>query len=235
MKTVSIAFIALTIISFGWLIKFLFDAVSKTSLESIKKTKLKLMLIISLFAWAILISFWSLSGKMSDFHLFPLNMIPVLVVPMIAILLFTFSKSTQPVIVQLSQTNIVALQSFRVFVEILLWRLFVLNEMPVQMSFEGRNWDVLTGLTAIVVAFLLAKNKFSKAALIIWNLFGLALLINILTIAILSMPTPARVFMNEPANTIVTQFPVSLLPGFLVPLAYGLHFISLRKLAIQKA
>lgn len=34
-------------------------------------------------------------------------------------------------------------------------------------------------------------------------------------------------------NYIVTYFPVSWLPGFLVPLAYYLHFLSLKQL-IQK-
>jgi hypothetical protein len=153
---------------------------------------------------------------------------------MISILLFTFSKSTQAVIENLSQTRLVALQSFRIFVELLLWRLFILGKMPVQMSLEGRNWDVLTGITAIVIAYLIGKEKISRTGILIWNLAGLGLLLNIVIIAILSMPTPFRVFMTEPSNTIVTQFPVSWLPAFLVPLAYGLHFLSLRKLAIEK-
>jgi hypothetical protein len=86
----------------------------------------------------------------------------------------------------------------------------------------------------LVVAYLASLKRISNTGILIWNLFGLGLLINILSIAILSMPTPFRVFMNEPSNTIVTQFPVSLLPGLLVPLAYGLHFLSLRKLSLEK-
>jgi hypothetical protein len=43
------------------------------------------------------------------------------------------------------------------------------------------------------------------------------------------MPTPFRVFMNEPSNTIVAKFPIVWLPALLVPLAYGLHFLSLRQ------
>ncbi len=234
MKVISFAFIGLTIVCVALLAKLLFDATDKSNLESLKKNRFKVSVFASFILWAIFVSVWSLSGKMGDFKMFPLNMMPVLAVPMIAILYFTFSKSTQPIIANLSQANIIALQSFRVVVEILLWRLFVLNEMPVQMSFEGQNWDVLTGITAIAVAFFASKNKVGKNILVIWNLLGLALLVNIVTIAILSMPTSFRVFMNEPANTIVTQFPISLLPGFLVPLAYGLHFISLRNLAIRK-
>ena len=48
------------------------------------------------------------------------------------------------------------------------------------------------------------------------------------------MPTPFRVFMKEPANTVVMKFPFILLPTFLVPLAYGLHFLSLRQLLMKR-
>lgn len=67
-----------------------------------------------------------------------------------------------------------------------------------------------------------------------WNLLSLGLLINIVTIALLSIPTPFRVFMNEPANTLVAHFPFILLPGMLVPLAYGLHFLSMRQLKLTQ-
>ena len=52
-------------------------------------------------------------------------------------------------------------------------------------------------------------DKMPKIAVVLWNILGLGLLINIVAIAILSMPTPLRVFMNEPANTIVTEFHIS--------------------------
>lgn len=230
MKIVPILFIALTVISFGWLTRIVFKSLEKTGRELSEKRNFRIVFLLSLFTWAIFVTGWSLSGKMGDFHSFPFNMGPVLVVPMVVILFFVFGKKTQPVIANLSQYDLVALQSFRIFVELLLWRLFVLNEMPIQMSFEGRNWDVLTGITAISVAYFIKRRQMSKTVLIIWNLVGLGLLINIVSIAILSMPTPSRIFMNEPSNTIVTQFPVSFLPAFLVPLAYGLHFLSLRKL-----
>jgi hypothetical protein len=62
----------------------------------------------------------------------------------------------------------------------------------------------------------------------------LLLLLNILVIAVLSMPSPFRYFLNEPSNVIVAQFPYILLPGVLVPLAYSLHIFSLRQLLTRK-
>ena len=57
---------------------------------------------------------------------------------------------------------------------------------------------------------------------------------NIVVIAVLSMPTPIRYFMNEPANVIVGQFPFILLPGVLVPIAYAMNIFSLRQLLLSE-
>ena len=97
------------------------------------------------------------------------------------------------------------------------------------MTFEGRNLDILSGITAPLIAFLISRKKISKPITILWNIACLGLLANIVITAILSMPTPFRVFMNEPANTIVAEFPIVWLPALLVPLAYGLHFLSIRQ------
>jgi hypothetical protein len=142
----------------------------------------------------------------------------------------TFSKGTAEVLRHVPVQVLTNLQVFRVFVEILLWMLFIQYALPVQMTFEGRNFDILAGLTAPVMAYLFAGNR---KLIIAWNLVSLGLLINIVAIAILSMPSPLQIFHNEPSNTIVAEFPFIFLPTFLVPLAYGLHFLSLRKLAAR--
>jgi uncharacterized membrane protein len=102
--------------------------------------------------------------------------------------------------------------------------------IPELMTFEGRNFDILTGILALPVGYLLVKRKtYAPKLAVAFNVLGLLLLTNILVIAVLSMPTPIRYFMNEPANTIVTKFPIVWLPGLLVPLAYTLHILSIRQ------
>jgi len=113
--------------------------------------------------------------------------------------------------------------------------LFIQELLPIQMTFEGRNFDILAGITGPIVAYLAySKKVLSRSVVIAWNILCLGLLINIVVTALLSIPSPFRYFMNEPANTIVAEFPIIWLPGFLVPLAYGLHFLSLRKLINEK-
>ena len=157
----------------------------------------------------------------------------VFVVPLVAILVLTFSRKLKDVLIHIPPDKIIRLQVFRVFVEILIWMLLIQNLLPIQMSFEGRNFDIMTGLSAPVVAWFVARKKWSPALTWAWNMAGLCLLLNIMLIAILSMPTPLRQFMNEPANTIVTIFPFIWLPGLLVPLAYALHFFSIRQISLQ--
>ncbi|HEV8515428.1 MAG TPA: hypothetical protein VGQ59_19225 [Cyclobacteriaceae bacterium] len=226
-------FILLTLGSFTLLFLEIKKAVNSTEWSFSRKKKFILFFLICLIGWTLFVSIWSLSGRMINFSIFPFNMAPVLAIPFIAIIAFTFSKSGREILVHIPTENIIRLQAFRFFVELLLWALYLENQAPLQMTFEGRNWDVLSGISAPIIAFLIARSRLSKIGVIIWNIACLALLVNIVAIAILSMPTPLRTFMNEPSNTIVTLFPVSWLPGLLVPLAYGLHFLSLRQLSIK--
>lgn len=227
-------FVALTLIYFGFLLRLIGQGIERTSWERPVKKKFLRRIITWLALWIIFLSIWSLWGVMSDFSIFPFNFLPVIVIPLITILILTFSGKFNQVLRQIDFGDIIKLQSFRFFVELLLWLLFIGHLLPRNMTFEGRNFDVLTGVTAPLIVFLMSRKKISRRGLVFWNIAGLGLLINIVTIAILSTPSPIRVFMEEPANTVVMYFPVCLLPGMLVPLAYGLHFFSLRQIAIER-
>lgn len=228
-----IGFFLLTVIFYYMLYREFRLALPKTSLTVEQQKKFIRKLLIAFFGWLVFIYLWSRFGIFKNFELFPVNAAPVIIIPLITILIFSFSKTVKEILPHIPQENIIKLQVFRFYVEVLLWALFASALLPVQMTFEGRNFDVITGVTAMGVAWLITKNKFPNVAIVLWNIMGLGLLINIVTIALLSMPTPFRYFMNEPANTIVTEFPVSLLPAFLVPLAYMLHILSLRKALIK--
>jgi len=187
-----------------------------------------------ILGWTVVVSGLSLSGVLSDFTSVPPKLFVVLLVPLVTIILVVRTETVKIILQHTEPSSILVLQSFRIAVEILLWLLFIQSLAPVQMTFEGRNLDVLSGLTALPVAWLASRENLSPFWMATWNVVCLGLLINILATAVLSMPTPLRVFMNEPANTIVSRFPVVWLPALLVPMAYGLHFLSLRQLLVHK-
>jgi hypothetical protein len=228
-----IGFTALTVIYFSLFFREVKKGIAKTIWDADRKKTFANSITAGIIVWFLFIAFWSLTGIMSDFSLFPFNFVPVITVPLIMAITLTFSRSFTEVLKHIPQVTIIKLQSFRFFVEIFLWILFIDQIIPVQMTVEGRNFDILAGITSPGVAWLMLHSKISKTILVVWNITGLILLINIVLIAVLSTPSPIRTFMNEPANTIVTHIPVSLLPGMLVPLAYMLHFFSLRQLLVK--
>lgn len=222
-----LGFPAITLIFYYLFLKEIKSAIAATSWSAEKKKKTENRIISVAAIWLVLVSIASLSGFTGNFKVFPANAMPMLLIPLITMIILLFTSDMKTLATHLNLKVLTQLQVFRVLVEIVLWLLFIQNLLPVQMTFEGRNFDILAGLTAIMASSYFVKNK---TWMIAWNIFGLLLLINIVVIALLSMPTPFRVFHNEPANTIVTQFPYVFLPTFLVPLAYILHFISLKKL-----
>ncbi len=186
----------------------------------------KLSLVLGI--WLLLLLGLSSSGFLGDFSTFPPRMMLVLVIPMVTLIWFVLSKKSEQTVSLLPPGWIVKMQGFRVIVELFIWWAYLDGDLPVQMTFEGRNFDILIGLTAPLVAYLwLKENKERPALVITWNVLGILVLLNIVVIAVLSMPTPVQYFTNEPANTIVSTFPWVLLPGILVMLAVSLHLLSI--------
>jgi hypothetical protein len=101
--------------------------------------------------------------------------------------------------------------------------------MPVQMSYSGFNFDVVTGVTALLVAPLVATRMAGRPLVLAWNVLGLALLLNVVTIAILSTPR-LRYFGGEQLNTWVTSVPFVWLPSVMVVAALVGHLVIFRAL-----
>lgn len=130
-------------------------------------------------------------------------------------------------------TVLVAWQAFRLPLELLMHRAYSEGLMPVQMSYNGLNFDIATGASAIGVAALLAAGKGGRKMVLAWNAVGSLLLLNVVTIAILSTPTPLRLFPNEPTNVWISQFPYVWLPVVMVSTAIIGHLLIFRKLRIK--
>jgi hypothetical protein len=190
---------------------------------------------VALLAWILLLLLLSYNGFFADFSQFPPRPAIILLLPLPLILFYAFSKSGSRFLQNIPAHWLIYMQSFRIAVELLLAIGFINGMLPVQMTFEGMNFDIVSGILALPVGYLVAKKKaISRKMAFGYNVIGLLLLINILVIAVLSMPTPIRYFMNEPSNTLVAEFPYILLPGVLVPIAYTMHIFSLRKLYLER-
>jgi hypothetical protein len=99
------------------------------------------------------------------------------------------------------------------------------------MTFEGRNFDILAGITApIIYYFAFVKKIIPNKFLLVWNIFCLALLINIVINGVLSIPSPIQQFAYDQPNIALLHFPFVWLPCCIVPIVMLSHVISIRKL-----
>jgi hypothetical protein len=124
---------------------------------------------------------------------------------------------------------LVLVQAFRLPLELAMHGMYERGIMPVQLSYSGMNFDIITGITAIPVAFLAAKWRSNLLVVAGWNLLGLALLINVVTVAILATPR-FRYFGDDHLNIWVTYPPFVWLPAVMVLAALAGHLLIFRAL-----
>jgi hypothetical protein len=159
----------------------------------------------------------------------------LLIAPAIVLIIILFATNKgRRFIDNLNLKKLTLLHTIRIPVEIVLYFLFIAKAVPQIMTFEGRNFDILAGLTApIIFYFGFMKNKISNRILLLWNLISLGLLINIVVIAILSTKTPFQQFAFDQPNIAITHFPFNWLPSIIVPIVLLSHLAAIKQLILQ--
>jgi hypothetical protein len=160
----------------------------------------------------------------------PFAFIPIGVLIVSAILAFGGVGTRIAQYVPLS--TLVAIQSFRLPLELAMHALYERGIMPIQMSYSGRNFDIVTGATAIVVAVLVKAGYGGRALVAAWNVLGLALLVNVVAVAIASTPM-FKAFGEERVVTFVAHPPFVWLPAVMVVAALAGHLVIFRALVVR--
>ena len=181
--------------------------------------------------WLAFLALFAGSGALGDFDARPPRMFLVLPPALIAVVVASRRLSFDAI----PRSWPVLLETMRVPIELVLYLAFVNGRIPEHMTFAGRNFDVLVGLSAPLVAWAIAKGRLGRIGVIAWNVASLALLTNIVILAVTAIPGPLQRAWPGPPNTIVTTFPFVWLPGFLVPVALFGHLVSLRELGSIRA
>lgn len=137
------------------------------------------------------------------------------------------SRAGEALVAAAPMAALVGVHVFRVPLELMMHAWAQQGALPLQMTFAGLNWDIVTGVGALLLLPFAAR---SRIGVLIWNIVGLALLINIVTVAITSIPGPLRLFMDDPPNLLVMRAPYIWLPTFLVQVAFAGHILVFRAL-----
>lgn len=224
---ISITFVITTLITLAF---FYWTIHSSSNETTRKKANIILFgLIIWLFIQAVLTfnSFYN-----SNVNLFPpkIGLFGVLPLIITIVLLFATEKGRE-FIDSLPLINTTYLNMVRIPVEIVLFWLFLNKAVPELMTFTGRNFDIIAGVTAPFIAYYgFKKGVLNRKIILFWNLICLGLLVNIVVIAILSIPSPMQKFGFDQPNIVVLNFPFSWLPTFVVPIVFFGHLVSIRQL-----
>ncbi len=185
----------------------------------------------ALSLWLIVQAVLARWGFFRDFGSLPPRLALLFVPNAAMIVLIARSKRVREALGSFSAVELVALQSFRIVVEICLYRLVREGRLPELMTFTGRNFDIVVGLTAplVATALYLAKPWAPRLALA-WNGLGFAILANTAAHGMLASPTRFQAIFTRPTTASLAEFPWVWLPGFLVPLALLLHVLSILQL-----
>ena len=188
--------------------------------------KLTLLIIV----WSIMQSILAYIGYYQNTDSVPPRFGLVLI-PTTFLIIYGLLPKQQKWFSEVRQTKISTfLHSVRLPVEIVLFGLFTNKMIPELMTFEGRNFDILMGITAPIFGWLFIKEKVSKKILMGWNIIGLILVLFILFNGILSAELPFQQFGFEQPNRGINYFPFVLLPATIVPIVIWTHLSDMIKL-----
>lgn len=181
-------------------------------------------------AWMALTWLAAASGVLLDFDATPPPFALLLLATVGLALTITFTPYGTRLVFGLPVWTLIAMQGFRLPLELAMHGMYERGIMPVQMSFSGRNFDIVTGMTALVVAWLVATGRAGRRVALAWNILGLALLINIVGVAILSTPR-FEFFGPDRLNVWVMYPPFVWLPAVMVLAAFAGHLLIFRALS----
>ncbi|CAL2101816.1 conserved membrane protein of unknown function [Tenacibaculum sp. 190130A14a] len=116
-----------------------------------------------------------------------------------------------------------ALHIVRLPIELLLFQLAVRKWIPMEMTYEGWNYDIIPGVTAVILVAWMNYRKIDYKLLLGWNIVSLCLVLFILSNGFLSQELLYINFGYAVPNKAIAYFPMVLLAGVIVPIVVYTH------------
>jgi len=198
----------------------------------VTSTKNKIIVLVTCLAWLGIQGLIASSGFYQITNSIPPRFALAVVPALLLIILFFVTRGGKKFIDNINLRTITLLSVVRIPVELVLYWLFVTKAIPQLMTFTGRNFDILAGITAPIMYFACFKNTHisNRKLLLTWNIISLLLLLNIVINAVLAAPFPFQQFAFDQPNIAILYFPFVWLPSFIVVIVFFSHLISIRRL-----
>ena len=129
------------------------------------------------------------------------------------------TRETIRTLVLIHVSRLVAGATFLIF--------YAQGKLPYAFAVPGGWGDIVVGLLALTVCWLSPKRD-SRWPFLVWNIAGFADILFVVS-------TAARLGLAEPQSMkALTQFPLALLPTFLVPIIIATHLLIFFRLAVDQ-
>jgi len=145
--------------------------------------------LLGILFWLATIGVLAHLGFFANFNVLPPRILVAAIPPVILTIVLLQSKDFSNVLAHIPRSWLVYIQSFRIVMEIILWMGMLAGFVPFQMTFTGFNYDIIVGITAILGGMVFfGKGRLRRFEAIIWNIFGILLLLFIVGISAVSAP-----------------------------------------------
>lgn len=196
-----------------------------------KATNRSILSLVILLTWLVIQAVIALTNFYTVTDTIPPRFLLLVMPPILFIILLFATNKGRIFIDSLDIKALTLLHIVRVPVEIVLFWLFIYKMIPELMTFEGRNFDVISGISApLIYYFGFVQKQLSNKIIIIWNVLCLMLLFNIVINAVFSAPFPFQKFAFDQPNIAILYFPFNWLPSCVVPIVLFSHIVVIRQL-----
>lgn len=180
--------------------------------------------------WIALTALAAFSGVLARFDARPPPFMFVFVGTLALALWLGFSRDGSHIARHVALTTLIALQLFRLPLELTMGWGASLGVVPHPLALGGWNFDILTAVTAVPVAWAASRGHLRVVQA--WNLLGFVTLAAIAVVAFLSSPM-VHAFGPAELNTWVAYFPYVEVPAALVTFALASHIVVQRMLSTR--
>lgn len=193
--------------------------------------------LVVLLCWTGLQCILGLKGIYQNTTALPPRVMLLGVLPAFLVIIITFISGKGKLFIDnIDLKTLTYFHSIRIPVEIVLLLLYKNGLAPVNITFEGTNFDLFSGVTAPVVAYIAFRSPDrNRKLLLAWNILCLLLLLNVVITAIFAAPFPFQKIAFDQPNIAILFFPFNLLPSVVVVLVFFAHLVAFRQLARNKS
>jgi uncharacterized protein (DUF2141 family) len=153
----------------------------------------------------------------------------------VALAILATSERARDIVAATPQHLLIGVQLYRLEGAVFLIML-AYGRLPGEFAIPAGWGDVLIGASAPIVAWLYRRDATRWRGLaVLWNVVGLIDLIVAVGMGVLTAPGRLQQLALDAPNSLITAFPLVLIPTFLVPMSILLHLLSLRRLTSGRA